>query len=111
MKVLPTTSGRFHTFVLARELEKRQRLLAIVTGFSWAKVARERLPRERVRTFPALTLLAMGLCRLGTPAHLLRPLNDIRRASLHCYARLRAGQADALCELLEIFPSAAGQHD
>lgn len=99
MKVLLTTPGRFHTFALARELLKRDRLLAIVTGFPWEKVARERLPRERVKTFPALTLLAMGLGRLGVPAELLRPLNDIRRGTLDTFGRLWADRADVFIGL------------
>lgn len=99
MKVLLTTPGRFHTFALARELEKRGRLLAIVTGFPWEKVARERLPRDRVKTLPALTLLAMGLGRLGVPAPLLRPINDIRRATLDAFGRLWSDRADVFIGL------------
>ena len=99
MKVLLTTPGRFHTFALARELLKRDRLLAIVTGFPWEKVARERLPRERVKTFPALTMLAMGLGRLGVPARLLRPFNDIKRGTLDAFGRLWADRADVFVGL------------
>ena len=99
MKVLLTTPGRFHTFALARELLRRDRLLAIVTGFPWEKVARERLPRDRVKTFPLFTLLFMGLGRLGVPARLLRPLDDIRRASLDGLASLWADRADVFVGL------------
>lgn len=94
MKVLLTTPGRFHTFALARELLRRDRLLAIVTGFPWEKVARERLPRNRVKTVPLFTLLSMGLGRLGVPASLLRPLDDVKRASLDGLASLWADKAD-----------------
>lgn len=99
MKVLVTTPGRFHTFALARELEARERLLAIVTGFPWEKVARERLPREKVKTFPGPTLLSMGLSRLGVPAAPLRPLNDVKRGTLDGFASLWADRADAFIGL------------
>lgn len=99
MKVLLTTPGRFHTFALAREMLRRDRLLAVVTGFPWEKVARERLPRDRVKTFPLFTLLSMGLERLGVSERLLRPLNDLRRASLDGVASLWADRADVFVGL------------
>ena len=65
MKVTLTTPGRFHTFALARELMKRDMLSSIVTGFPWAKVRREQLPRELVHCCPGLQMLRLLAGRAG----------------------------------------------
>lgn len=53
-RVAQVTSGRFHQFDLARQLERRGLLDAVVTGYPWWKLRGEGLPRAKVRTFPWL---------------------------------------------------------
>ena len=65
MKTLLATSGRFHTFALARELYARSALGHIVTGFPWSKVARENLPRSYVSTTPAAQIVNFAMKRIG----------------------------------------------
>lgn len=52
MQVVQAVSGTFHHFDLARELESRGYLKRIYSSFPWARLRREGVPRERVRTFP-----------------------------------------------------------
>ena len=61
MRVLQTVFGAFHHFELARELDRRGHLSAIYSTWPWARLKREGLPREKVRTFP----------RWGLPEYLL----------------------------------------
>lgn len=51
-RVIQVTSGRFHQFDLARQLERRGLLEAIFTAYPRWKLTREGLPRPKVRTFP-----------------------------------------------------------
>ena len=60
MKVVLTTIGKFHTFDLARELERRGALEAIFTAYPHFKLRNEQLPRERVHTFPWVHTPYMG---------------------------------------------------
>lgn len=52
MKVALSTIGKFHTFDLARELNAREALAAIFTGYPRFKLRNEGLPQELIRTFP-----------------------------------------------------------
>jgi len=54
MQVVLSTSGRFHTFDLARQLHKRGNLKTVFSGYPLFKLRREGLPRELVKTFPWL---------------------------------------------------------
>ncbi|WP_161494599.1 glycosyltransferase family 4 protein [Caulobacter sp. B11] len=95
MKVVLTTPGRFHTFALARELHAAGHLSAIVSGFPWAQVQRENVPRKLVKTFPFVTLIRFGLGRIGLAherANLV--LDDFRAMALDRYARRWARDAD-----------------
>jgi alpha-maltose-1-phosphate synthase len=69
VKALLATSGRFHTFALARELRARSALGQVITGFPWFKVARENLERGHVRTRPVAQMLSFALkrSRLSNP--------------------------------------------
>lgn len=55
--------GRFHTFDLARQLERIGVLQLLYTGYPRSKV--DGLSPERVSTFPWLTLAAHGAGRMG----------------------------------------------
>jgi starch synthase len=60
VKVVLTTIGKFHTFDLARELERHGALEAIFTGYPQFKLRNEQLPKERVHTFPWVHTPSMG---------------------------------------------------
>ena len=52
LQVIQAVTGTFWHFDLARELESRGYLKRIYSSFPWARLRREGVPRERVRTFP-----------------------------------------------------------
>jgi glycosyltransferase involved in cell wall biosynthesis len=52
MKIIQAVFGVFHHFDLARELHRRNHLDSIYSTFPWARLKREHLPREKVKTFP-----------------------------------------------------------
>ena len=68
MKVAISVIGKFHSFDLARELHGRGALEKIFTGYPRFKLRQERLPGDRINTFPYLQAPYMGLpgrARLG----------------------------------------------
>jgi glycosyltransferase involved in cell wall biosynthesis len=74
MRIALTTLGVFHSFALARELDRRQQLDYILSPFPWQRLQREGLARTQVRTFPWLAAPYMLLGRYN-----LQPL-PLRRA-------------------------------
>ncbi|MDR3414433.1 MAG: glycosyltransferase family 4 protein [Formivibrio sp.] len=95
MKVVLTTPGRFHTFALARELLRHGVLDKIFTGFPWAKVAREKIPRQYIRTAawfqtPRFALNRVGLC----PKWLDREMGILAQSTIDRYAKWRMGRPD-----------------
>lgn len=52
MNVVLSVPGKFHLFDLARELHARQSLTAIFTGYPRFKLGQERLPADKVHTWP-----------------------------------------------------------
>jgi starch synthase len=52
MKVVQATWGTFHQFELAKELHKRGMLECIFSTFPYARLKREGLPKEKIRTYP-----------------------------------------------------------
>src|SRR5277367_2567034 len=52
MQVIQVVNGAFHHFDLARELEARECLQRIYSGFPWRRLKREGVSRDRVSTFP-----------------------------------------------------------
>jgi glycosyltransferase involved in cell wall biosynthesis len=52
LQVVLAVCGAFHHFDLARELHTHDSLKVIYSTFPWARLARERLPRSLVQTFP-----------------------------------------------------------
>jgi starch synthase len=68
MKVLLATPGRFHTMALARELQKRDSLFRVVSGFPVFALKRESIDPSLLVTAPFYQTLHFGLGRLGVPA-------------------------------------------
>jgi glycosyltransferase involved in cell wall biosynthesis len=64
MKVSLSTIGKFHTFDLGRQLQHRQALAAIYTGYPAFKLKQEGLPAEKIHTFPWLQGPYMALPRI-----------------------------------------------
>ena len=65
MRVVLSTIGRFHFFDLARQLHRRGTLERIFSGYPRWKLRGERIPDERVSTFPWIVAPRMGLARYG----------------------------------------------
>src|SRR6266849_249922 len=63
MRVCIGSPGRFHTFDLARQMERLGHLAQMYTGYPRFKV--DGLPREKVSTFPWLIGSSMALGRFG----------------------------------------------
>lgn len=61
MKVVLSTIGKFHTFALACELERRKALTAIFTGYPKFKLKNEGLPQQKLRSFPTLYQMSVRL--------------------------------------------------
>lgn len=75
MQVVQAVSGTFHHFDLARELDARGHLKRIYSTFPWARLKREGVPRDRVRTFPWIHTPWMLAGRYGImPARLSKPI-------------------------------------
>lgn len=66
MRVCIGSSGRFHIFDLARQMERLGHLAHMYTGYPRFKV--DGLPREKVSTFPWLIGSSMALGRFGLGA-------------------------------------------
>ena len=52
MEIIQAVYGVFHHFELAHQLHRRNHLRCIYSTWPWARLQREGLPRELVRTFP-----------------------------------------------------------
>jgi starch synthase len=52
MRIIQTVFGVFHHFELAHELEQRNHLQAIYSTWPWARLKREGLPHQFVKSFP-----------------------------------------------------------
>jgi len=65
MRVVLCTIGKFHTFDLARQLEKHGMLEAIFTGYPRFKLKDERLDPSKIRSYPYLQTLYMARGKIG----------------------------------------------
>jgi glycosyltransferase involved in cell wall biosynthesis len=65
MRVVQAVFGVFHHFELAHQLHRRGHLQRIYSTWPWARLRREGLPRELVRTFPVLHTAEYLLHRTG----------------------------------------------
>jgi glycosyltransferase involved in cell wall biosynthesis len=65
MRVVQSCHGKFHHFDLARQLHQRGALECIFTGYPRWKLRDEKLPAEKIRTFPWLQTAYMARGRFG----------------------------------------------
>ncbi|MEN9573044.1 MAG: hypothetical protein RL514_899 [Verrucomicrobiota bacterium] len=65
MRVVQSCHGKFHHFDLARQLHQRGALECIFTGYPRWKLRDEKLPADKVRTFPWLPSLYMARGHVG----------------------------------------------
>lgn len=71
MNVTQVSSGRFHHFHLARQMERRGLLKEIWTGYPRFKLADEHgIPPSKIRSFPWLQTLYMGWSKIPFLGHL-----------------------------------------
>jgi glycosyltransferase involved in cell wall biosynthesis len=96
LKIVISTAGRFHLFALARELEKRDHLERIYSGFIWRALAREDVPRDKVTTFPWFRTPYVALGRLPTtlPRHFSRWLETMSCVAQDAYVARRLPPCD-----------------
>jgi glycosyltransferase involved in cell wall biosynthesis len=67
MQITQAVFGVYHHFELAHQLHRRNHLRRIYSTWPWARLKREGLPREFVRTFPPVHTLDILL--RGTPLY------------------------------------------
>jgi starch synthase len=65
MKVSQAVFGVYHHFDLARELHRRGHLDTIYSTWPWARLKREGLPKDKVKTFPWMHTTEFLLARAG----------------------------------------------
>ena len=75
MQVVLATSGKFHSFDLARQMHQRGMLRAIYTGYPRYKLKMEALPEALVHPFPIPLLVYLAAGRVSPNQGLLRSLN------------------------------------
>jgi starch synthase len=68
MKALLATPGRFHIMALARELQRRDSLYRVVSGFPRFSLKRESIEPQLLTTAPFFRTLRFGLDKLRLPA-------------------------------------------
>lgn len=65
MRIVQAVFGVFHHFELARELERRGHLETIYSTWPWARLKREGLAKDKVKTFPWFHTPQTLLPRIG----------------------------------------------
>lgn len=97
MKVVISTAGRFHLFALARELDQRDCLERIYSGFVWSALARESVPRDKVTTFPWFRTPYMALARspIAPPRAFSQWLETMSCVAQDAYVARRLPDCDA----------------
>jgi starch synthase len=60
MRVVQTVFGVFHHFELAHQLEQRRLLHKVYSTWSWTRLKREGIAREKVETYPWLHMAEYG---------------------------------------------------
>lgn len=100
MQIVQAVFGVFHHFELAHQLYARKHLRRLYSTWPWARLKREGLPRELVRTQPLLHTTDYLLCR--TPFHTPAVgafFNYQISLSFDRYLRRRVEPCDALIAL------------
>jgi len=105
MQIVQAVYGVFHHFELAHQLHRRGHLRRIYSTWPWARLKREGLPREFVRTFPLLHTTSYLLQR--TPLYSPRidsRFNEWNSLGFDAWLRKNVEPCDALIAI-----SGAGQ--
>ena len=105
MQIVQAVYGVFHHFELAHQLHRRGHLRRIYSTWPWARLKREGLPRELVRTFPLLHTTSYLLQR--TPLYSSRidsRFNEWNSLAFDAWLRKNIEPCDALIAI-----SGAGQ--
>ncbi len=105
MQIIQAVYGVFHHFELAHQLHRRNHLRRIYSTWPWARLKREGLPREFVRTFPLIhtTDYLLRQTPLYSPA-LDSGFNQWNSLAFDAYLRRNLEACDALIAI-----SGAGQ--
>jgi len=96
MQIIQAVFGVFHHFELAHQLHARKHLRRIYSTWPWARLKREGLPRELVRTFPLVHTTDYLLRR--TPVYspaLDARFNKLNSASFDAWTRRVIEDCDA----------------
>ena len=97
MQITQAVFGVFHHFELAHQLHQRNHLRRIYSTWPWARLRREGLPREFVRTFPLIHTTDYLLRQTGFyPAALQGRFNQWGSDSFDAWLRRRIEPCDAL---------------
>lgn len=100
MKVVQICIGKFHHFDLARELHARGFLEGIFTGYPRWKLRDEGLPQSKIKTFPWLQTIYMGMGRYNLRQPWLdRHLACLAHETLSRHASRRLGDGDIVVAL------------
>lgn len=90
-----STISRFHTFHLARQLQRRDVLAHLYTGLPRWKVRTEGIPANKITTFPYLQTVYEALPHLGVQRYPLRPqLEHLAHRTLDRYVARHLPPAD-----------------
>jgi glycosyltransferase involved in cell wall biosynthesis len=97
MQIIQAVFGVYHHFELAHQLHRRNHLRRIYSTWPWARLKREGLPREFVRTFPLIHTTDYLLRQTGFyPAALEGRFNQWGSDTFDAWLRRRIEPCDAL---------------
>jgi alpha-maltose-1-phosphate synthase len=97
MKIVLSTIGTFHSFDLARQLDKRDALSCIFTGYPIFKLRNECLSKEKIRTFPWLQAPYM---KWGSVSSRIKPVWERwSAATFDSYVARNLPECDLFCGL------------
>jgi glycosyltransferase involved in cell wall biosynthesis len=100
MRVVLSTIGKFHSFDLARQMDRLDALSAIYTGYPRFKLRKTGLDPARIRCFPWIQTLYMARARFGiTSDWLERQMAWLSNCALDRYLARTMPQCDVLMAL------------
>ena len=102
MKVVLTSSGRFHSFEMARQLERRCALEAIFSGYPLFKLRNEPEVFDKIRTFPYYQTVNMALVRYHTPERMRVFLSWVALEAIDKHVAKRLPPCDAFVALSSV---------
>jgi glycosyltransferase involved in cell wall biosynthesis len=100
VKVAISTVGKYHAFDLARQLEQRDMLACVYTGYPRFKLAQEGLPQGLLRPFPFIQMICLLCVKLGIRAGWMnRQMAWISHRALDMYSSSGLPKCDAFIGL------------